>query len=150
VALIVRDDAPSGGARDGSRTDAQRWSYRFETGDPLLLGRELVSVTGEEAHAACASGDYPDAVVQLADVVPSPRAGDFVLSAATGWDLRDKFEPTPHRSTHGALHREQIMVPLLVDAPVVRTPLRSADVMPSALSLLGLPVPDGLDGRSWR
>jgi arylsulfatase A-like enzyme len=73
-----------------------------------------------------------------------------VLSAAPGWDLRDRFEPTPHRSTHGALHREQIMVPLLVDAPVARTPLRSADVMPSALELLGLARPAMLDGRSWR
>jgi predicted AlkP superfamily pyrophosphatase or phosphodiesterase len=137
--------------RDGAAHDPRaRWSCRFDTGDPLGLGRELHAVSSLEAHEACAAGDYPDAVVQLGDVVPSRRAGDLVLSAATGWDLRDRFEPTPHRSTHGALHREQLLVPLLTDSPVARRPRRSADVLPSALTLLGLPVPAALDGVSWR
>jgi hypothetical protein len=148
-AHITRSDAPSGATRDGSRIEAHRWSYRFESGDPLALGVELHEVTGDEAWAASARGDYPDALVQLADVVPSPRAGDFVLSAAPGWDLRDRYEPTPHRSTHGALHRDQIMVPLLLDVVPSRAPQRSADVMPSVLARLGLPVPGGLDGRSF-
>lgn len=141
-ALIVRH----GDAHDPNA----RWSYRFADGDPLGVGTELHGVDARTAHDACAGGDYPDAIVQLGDVVPSRRAGDFVLSAAPDWDLRDRFEPTPHRSTHGALHREQMMVPLLVDSPVARVPRRSADVMPSALDLLGLPVPAGLDGTSWR
>ena len=137
--------------RDGAAHDpAARWSYRFGTGDPLGVGRELHAVDHLAAHEACALSDYPDGIVQLGDVVPSRRAGDFVLSAAPGWDLRDRFEPTPHRSTHGALHREQIMVPLLVDAPVARTPRRSADVMPSAAALLGRPVTTPVDGVSWR
>ncbi len=126
-----------------------RWSYVRVTGDPLGVGMDLLHTTSVETHAACASTDYPDGIVQLADVVPSARAGDIMLSAATGWDLRDKYEPTPHRSTHGSLHREQMMVPLLIDAPAIGTPLRTADVMPSALVRLGLPVPSGLDGRSW-
>jgi hypothetical protein len=135
-------------AREPGRDGRPRWSYRYETGDPLALDRELVAVNGDDAHNACATGDYPDAVVQLADVVPSGRAGDFVISAATGWDLRDRYEPTPHRSTHGALHREQMQVPLLIDVPVARTPRRSTDVMPSALVRLGRVVPAGLDGES--
>lgn len=154
-AVTVRVSHATRGAativRDGVLHDpAARWSYRFDSGDPLGLGTEVQAASAEEAHAACSHSDYPDAIVQLGDVVPSRRAGDFVLSAAPGWDLRDRFEPTPHRSTHGALHRDQIMVPLLVDAPLARTPLRSADVMPSALDLLGLPAPAQLDGRSWR
>jgi hypothetical protein len=148
-ARITRSEAPSGAARDGSRIGAFRWSYHFESGDPLSMGRELHGARGTEAWAASAGGDYPDALVQLGDMVPSPRAGDFVLSAATGWDLRDRYEPTPHRSTHGALHRDQIMVPLLLDVVPDRVPLRTADVMPSVLAQLGLPVPSGLDGRSF-
>lgn len=131
-----------------SRTDA-RWSYRRDAGDPLGIGADLQHVTSSEAHAACAHTDYPDGVVQLADVVPSLRAGDMMLSAAPGWDLRDRYEPTPHRSTHGALHHEQMMVPLIIDTPSSSTPMRTADVMPSALVRLGLSVPDGLDGVSW-
>ncbi len=128
---------------------SERWSYCRDAGDPLGIGHDLQHVTSSEAHAACSSTNYPDGVVQLADVVPSLRAGDMMLSAAPGWDLRDKYEPTPHRSTHGALHRDQMMVPLIIDAPFTSTPLRTADVMPSALMRLGLAVPDGLDGSSW-
>ena len=72
-----------------------------------------------------------------------------MLSAAAGWDLRSRFEPVAHVSTHGALLRDQMLVPLLLDAPVARQPQRTADVMPSALDALGLPIPDGLDGRSF-
>lgn len=136
-ALIVRDAA------------VQRWSYTRITGDPLGIGRDAPYMSSAEAHDACAHTDYPDAIVQLSDVTPSARGGDILLSASVGWDLRDKYEPTPHRSTHGALHREQIMVPLIVDAVPDGTPRRTADVMPSALVRLGLSVPDGLDGVSW-
>lgn len=134
--------------RERGHDGVLRWSYRHDTGDALALGTELEAASAAVAHDACAAGDYPDAVVQLADVVPSARAGDFVISAATGWDLRDRYEPTPHRSTHGALHREQMQVPLLIDGPVARAPRRSADVMPSALARLGRVVPAGLDGES--
>ena len=59
------------------------------------------------------------------------------------------FEPVAHVSTHGALLREQMLVPLIVDGPVARAPQRTADVMPSVLDALGVPVPGGLDGRSF-
>lgn len=127
----------------------QRWSYTRQSGDPLGIGQDAPALTSSEAHELCANTDYPDAIVQLADVTPSLRGGDIVLSAAVGWDLRDRYEPTRHLSTHGALHRDQMMVPLLVDDIPVGTPRRTADVMPSALVRLGLSVPDGLDGVSW-
>ncbi len=128
-------------------TGAQaRWSYRCDGGDPLGLGGDLVALDSVAAHDATSDSDYPDALVQLAAVVPSPRAGDFIVSATPGWDFRDRYEPTPHVSTHGALHREHMAVPLLIDRPVARTPRRTADVMPSALSLLGIRWPGVLDG----
>jgi hypothetical protein len=137
-AVITRDRASA------------RWSYeRDNGGDPLGVGHDVHAVTSADAHAACIDTDYPDGIVQLADVVPSQRAGDIVISAAPGWDLRDRYEPTPHRSTHGALHRAQMMVPLVIDAPPRSVPLRTADVMPSALVRMQLDVPDGLDGISW-
>lgn len=138
-----------GQARITRAGDRSHWSYQRDTGDPLGIGTDLDRVDSTIAHAACEDTDYPDAVVQLADMVPSARAGDMVISAAPGWDLRDKYEPTPHRSTHGALHREQMLVPLIVDSLPDRPPRRTADVMPSALVRMGLPVPAGLDGASW-
>jgi len=52
-------------------------------------------------------------------------------------------------SSHGALHREHMLVPLLVNQPVDTPPRRTVDVMPSALAALGKPIPPGLDGTSF-
>jgi hypothetical protein len=79
----------------------------------------------------------------------APRSGEIVLSASRDWDFRARYEPIPHISSHGALHREHMLVPLLVNQPVRREPRRTVDVMPSALTALGLPVPSGLDGESF-
>ena len=54
-----------------------------------------------------------------------------------------------HASTHGSLHRDHMLVPLLVSRPVNGTPRRTADVMPSALAVLGLPAAHDLDGSSF-
>jgi len=52
-------------------------------------------------------------------------------------------------SSHGALHREHMLVPLVVNRLQVRTPRRTVDVMPSALAALGIDAPAGLDGTSF-
>ena len=126
-----------------------RWSYLPITGDPLELGEELHELDANDAFDACARTQYPDSVVQLSSLMAAPRTGDIVISAARGWDLRARFEPVAHVSTHGALLREQMTVPLIIDRPVARMPQRTADVFPSALEVLGIPVPEGLDGRSF-
>ena len=126
-----------------------RYAYARSSGDPLGLGRDLFGVTAAEAHDATFATDYPDAVVQIARLAGAERAGDFILSASREWDFRARYEPIPHVSSHGALHREHMLVPLLMNHPVTRTPRRTADVMPSALAALGVPLPTGLDGESF-
>jgi len=79
----------------------------------------------------------------------APRCGDIVLSAARQWDFRAHHEPIPHVSSHGALHREHMLVPLLLSRPIGGLPRRTVDVMPSALTVLGKRVPPGLDGLSF-
>ncbi len=55
---------------------------------------------------------------------------------------------------HGhSLHRELLHIPLIIRAPGfaprrVSAPVRQVDVMPTALELLGLPIPEGLEGTS--
>jgi len=134
--------------RHGNGRDA-RWDYTVHGGDPLSLGGSHASLSDGDAWTVCASSPYPDALVQVQTLVASTRAGDIVLSAARDWDLRARHEPVAHVSTHGALLREQMLVPLLLDTPIARDPQRTADVMPSALQLLGLPMPNDLDGRSF-
>ena len=64
-----------------------------------------------------------------------------MLSASRDWDLRSRYEPIPHVSSHGALHREHMLVPLLLNRPPRTPPRRTVDVMPSALAALGKPIP---------
>jgi hypothetical protein len=124
------------------------FTYRTTTGDPLGIG-EQHSVTGLEAYEATIESDYPDALVQIAHLVGSSRSGDIILSATRDWDYRAKYEPIRHVSSHGALHREHMLVPLLMNRKPTTFPRRTVDVMPSALVALGLPVPKTLDGSSF-
>jgi hypothetical protein len=126
-----------------------RYTYDPIAGDPLGIGAPLRCVTADEAHDATGATDYPDSVVQIAHLAGASRAGDVILSASRDWDFRARFEPIHHVSSHGALHREHMLVPLLVNHPVGRTPRRTTDVMPSALEALGLAPPPSLDGRSF-
>ncbi len=125
------------------------YSYFPAVGDPLGVGRALQGATADEAHDATARTDYPDSIVQIAHLAGSPRAGDIILSAARDWDFRARYEPIRHVSSHGALHREHMIVPLLLNRPVARAPRRTTDVMPSTLAALGLPIPAALDGTSF-
>lgn len=152
-ALVVRTPIP-GAADPASRAGTPgartfRYGYRPLDGDPLGLGGELSALDADAAYDACAASDYPDVLVQVAHLAGAPRSGDVLVSAAREWDLRAHYEPIPHVSSHGALHREHMLVPLLTSRPPARTPRRTVDVMPSALRALGLPVPEGLDGTSF-
>ena len=124
------------------------FSYRTTTGDPLGIG-EHERLDDRAAYDACAASDYPDALVQIAHLAGAARSGEMILSAARGWDFRGRYEPIPHVSSHGALHRDHMLVPLLLNRPPRREPRRTVDVMPSALAALGLAVPAGLNGESF-
>jgi arylsulfatase A-like enzyme len=125
-----------------------RISYRPESGDPIAVGSHE-NLTDDEAYDVTLASDYPDSFVQIANLSDSPRSGDIILSASRDWDFRAKYEPIPHSSSHGALHRDHMIVPLVTSKPVKSRPRRTADIMPSALTALGIAVPHGLDGKSF-
>ena len=125
-----------------------RYQYQPVTGDPLCLGGER-SLDDGGAYDATVNTDYPDSLVQIAHLVASPRSGDIILSASRDWDYRARYEPIPHVSSHGALHRDHMMVPLLLNRPAKRRPRRTVDTMPSALTALGIMIPRNLDGDSF-
>ena len=128
---------------------AERFGYRMVSGDPLGIGRDLTDLDAAAAYEATIATDYPDSVVQIARLAGARRSGEMILSASRGWDFRARYEPIPHASSHGALHREHMLVPLLVSQAIAGIPRRTVDVMPSALVALGLPVPAGLEGESF-
>jgi hypothetical protein len=129
--------------------NGNRFAYHQETGDPLGIGHDLVNLDVDAAYEAAQPTDYPDAIVQIAMLALAPRSGDIILSAVRDWDFRGRYEPIPHVSSHGALHRDHMLVPLLLNRRPARAPRRTVDVMPSTLAALGLPLPAGLDGRSF-
>jgi arylsulfatase A-like enzyme len=125
-----------------------RYRYARQSGDPLDLG------TGADGDAdavfdATLDSAYPDGIVQIATLAGSARAGDLIVSATPGWDFRARYEPIPHRSAHGALHRDHVMVPLLTNRPAPTAPRRTTDIFASALDALGVAPPERMDGRSF-
>jgi len=85
---------------------------------------------------------------------------DARLGSDTVWivtaDHGEGFDAARHRVHHGGrLNDDLLRVPLIVKAPgrltagrVVEEMVRSVDVLPTAMELLGLPVPEHLAGRS--
>jgi arylsulfatase A-like enzyme len=157
VDLVILPTASGAIVRAAGRGDARvtaadgRYSYLRLGGDPLLLGDDVVGATADEAHGDAAFAEYPDAIVQIASLATAARSGDMILSGARDWDMRARYEPIDHVSSHGALHREHMLVPLLLNRPLAGSakPRRTADIMPSALAALGRAIPHGLDGRSF-
>ena len=62
--------------------------------------------------------DYPDAIAQIVQLFKSPRCGDIVISAETGYDLRKDYEYPEHKSSHGSLKREHMVVPLIINKKI--------------------------------
>ena len=124
--------------------------YRCSTGDPLALGEEVIVDGDIAAWERTQHTTYPDALVQILAIAAAPRAGDIILSATPGWDFRARWEPVLHASGHGALHRDQMRVPLVMSRAATGTPRRTVDIFPSALRALGHDLPSGLDGLAFR
>jgi hypothetical protein len=127
--------------------ESGRFTYQPNAGDPLGIGARH-DLSDDDAYTCTRETDYPDALVQIAAICSAPRSGDIILSASRQWDYRARYEPIPHISSHGALHREHMLVPLLMNHPIAGTPRRTVDIMPSAAQLLGRTV-SGVDGHSF-
>ncbi len=122
---------------DVSQAAATRYTYTPHTGDPLNIGTAC-NIDENEAYYRTVHTNYPDSLVQIAHLCSSERCGDIILSATPGWDFRRRFEPIAHVSSHGALHRDHMLTPIVMNRAPKIQPLRTTDVMPSAMHLLGL------------
>jgi hypothetical protein len=130
------------------REDQGDLVYNAFASDPFGFKDLPERMTAEQALTLTANSEYPDALMQTAQIFRSVRTGDLVVSAAPGYDLRDRYERPEHRSSHGALHAQHMNVPLAISAPIAHGPARTADVFSMVLAWLGLPEPGGGDGRS--
>jgi arylsulfatase A-like enzyme len=122
--------------------------YRVAHGDPFGYGPLPERMDMEQALALTVDSGHPDGLLQAVQLFRSDRCGDVVVSATPGYDLRERYEHPEHLSSHGALHRDHMAVPLAMSAPLQEGPLRTADVFGTVLEWLGRPLPRGLDGVS--
>ncbi len=123
-------------------------NYQKIKGDPFNYNGMPKKMSSEEALAHSFNTEYPDALLQIIQLLESPRAGDLILSAGPGYDLRAKHENPEHRSSHGALFRDHMLVPLVMNAKVNKEFIRTVDIFPTILSFLGQPIPNNIDGIS--
>lgn len=131
------------------KEDGRRLHYQQQGGDPFGFEKLPEEMTWQESLDRTFRTKYPDALLQAAQLFRSSRTGDIVVTAAPGYDLRDRHEIPEHFSSHGSLVREHMMVPLMFNTKLKsRRNARTADVFPTVLELLGEPVPGHLDGRS--
>jgi len=92
--------------------------------------------------------DYPDAPFGLLTWARSHRAGDLLVTARLGTDLRNWFEYQEPRGSHGGLHAAHARVPILCNAPLADGPMRTADLYPTMVELAGRILPPGVEGVS--
>lgn len=108
--------------------DGPAFAASFEGATP---GQALERSAGER---------HPDAAFALVSLFASDRTGDLLVSAATGFDLRTKAEWPEHHASHGALHRDHTVVPVLSSAPLPERSLRTLDLFSVTLGLAGIPL----------
>lgn len=117
----------------------QTFAYHPESADPLKLGGELCVNGHRAALEATFDSEYPDSLYQVHQLFQSRRAGDLVVSARTGYDLRDFWEYPEHLGSHGSLHRSHMHVPLIYNQKNWHThPARTADLFNSILKWKGI------------
>ena len=130
------------------QSDQRTVTYSVEGADPLSLGSLPARMTREQVLSLTAASDYPDAPWQVAEFFRSPRAGDLIVCARPGYDLRANFEYQPHKGSHGGLHRDHMMAPAAVTGTWSQQNIRTVDLFPSILQALGKPIPGAIDGQA--
>lgn len=127
-------------------TDGGILRYQVHQSDPFGYPNLPSSMTDRGSLELTFNSDYPDAPAQLLQIFRSARCGDLVLSATKGFDLRKRHEVPEHKSSHGSLHWEHMKVPIVTNLPLPQRPIRSVDIFPTMLKLLGRPIPEKIDG----
>ena len=121
----------------------------IEGQNPLGEATPLGKVSRIDGLRGLQAAAYTDVAWQVWNFFRSSRAGDLIVCARSGFDLRERFEYQPHNGSHGTLHRDHMLVPAAINA---RWPadvaLASVDLFPTILGALGKPIPAGLDGKA--
>lgn len=120
--------------------------YDVLSDDPFGYKSLPEKMTFEEELQLTFDTDYPDALVNLTTIFNAKRSGDLIVTAYPGYDLRVWWEYQEAYGSHGSLHREHCIVPVLTNADSLKSPMRTVDIFSTILYLLGMDIPQGVDG----
>jgi hypothetical protein len=124
-------------------------SYLPHDADPLGYGCLDRPLDREEALKVTIDTQYPDGLVQIAQLFTASRTGDLVVISRNGYDLRKAYEWPEHHASHGSLCREHMLVPLIYNQTGWdNRPARTADLFNTILKWSGRPEIQNTDGRS--
>ena len=139
-------------SRDGEAVlglEGEYYTYAFDGVDPLRLEPRHSRIARSEALAQTIETEFPDSLEQVWHLFRSQRTGDVVVTARPGYDLRGWREFPEHRSSHGALCREQMAVPVLSNRPIASDGgIRTVDLFSTVAEGLGLAPTKPHFGRS--
>jgi hypothetical protein len=122
--------------------------YDVEQRDPMGLSALPNTMNERDSLRQTMKQDHPDALVQWEQLFWSGRCGDVVVTSSPGFDLRTHAEYQDHHGSHGGTWWEHMRVPILANIPLPDEPLRTVDLLPTALAACGKPAVEGMDGRS--
>jgi hypothetical protein len=115
------------------------FTYDPLTADILKYGGKIQATGHRNILEATFDTEYPDALFQIYQLFQSRRAGDIVISARVGYDLRGFWEYPEHVGSHGSLHSQHIHVPLIYNQKGWNTrPARTADLFDTILKWKGI------------
>ncbi|MBT3182390.1 MAG: hypothetical protein HN337_07785 [Deltaproteobacteria bacterium] len=129
------------------RLDGSTLHYEVKGSDPFGYKKLQSDLSPELSLNKTWETEYPDAPFQIAHLLTSPRAGDLIISATPGFDLRVKYEHPEHFASHGSLHTSHMRVPIVSNVKFEERPVRTVDVFPTVLKLLGHDIPGHIDGE---
>ena len=130
------------------KLEGSKLRYEIKGSDPFGYENLPTNLDPAKLLELTLDTDYPDAPFQIAHLATSPRAGDVIVSATPGFDLRKAYEDPEHFGSHGSLHASHMRVPIITNAKLKNRPARTADVFSTVLSLLSYEVPSYCDGVS--
>jgi hypothetical protein len=120
-------------------SDGLSYQYQPLDADPLDLGI-IIAADHREALELTFESQYPDALVQIVQLFSGDRAGDIIVSATNGYDLRGFWEYPEHKGSHGSLSREHIHVPMIYNQKGwAEHAARTADIFPTVLNWMNKP-----------
>lgn len=121
-------------------------NYCSDNGDPLGLNLDTKSMSLDRQLVNTYDTDYPDCLLQIAQLFDSARTGDLVISAKRGYDLRARHENPEHCSSHGSLDKDHMKVPIAINRPIRKRYVRTVDIYPTIVNFLGKDIPENVDG----